>query len=214
MDGNTVIVIFAAGADVCPATFLLLKIQTSGVRHKEHVNEDTSKTEPWYDPETRLGRPIAVTDSGGQGAQFANSGRHTVGSGSDGHRVNLSGRKEGDTVGAELLEEGRQEVHGLELLDMGFRGVVFELSTRDDEEEKVHEEAESHHVLAAIKLVVDQETCEVVPTERNADIDQVVKPPGHDGRGFRADDFDKLVLEQLVSGRKRRHSCTTYRRWR
>lgn len=37
------------------------------------------------------------------------------------------------------------------------RGVVFEMEARDDEEDKVHQEADHLHLLPAVELVVDQE---------------------------------------------------------
>lgn len=40
---------------------------------------------------------------------------------------------------------------------MGFRGVVFEVEAWDDEKDKVHEEANHLHLLAAVKFVVDKE---------------------------------------------------------
>jgi len=199
MNGNAVVVLIATGADVGPTTFLLLEIKTSGVRHEEHVDENTSETKPRNNPESRLCRPVAVTNSGRQGAQLADSSGETVSSSTDGHGVDFGGGKEGDAVGSELLKEGREEVHSLELLDVGLGGVILELRARNDEEEEVHEEPESHHVLATIEFVVDQETCEVVAAKGDTNVDQVVEPAGHDRSGAGTDDLDELALKQLVA---------------
>ncbi len=69
----------------------------------------------------------------------------------------LGGDEEGDAVGTELVEEGREEVHCLEGPDMCRRGEVCVGEGGDDEEDEVESEADLHHVFAAVELVVDEE---------------------------------------------------------
>ena len=79
-----------------------------------------------------------------------------MGGGTDGGRVDFGGNEEGHGVGTELVEKGGEEVHGLELFDMCVRCVVFVVEARDDEEDKVHQEAHHLHLLAAVELVVNE----------------------------------------------------------
>ena len=77
--------------------------------------------------------------------------------GADGGWVHFGGDEEGGAVGAELVEEGGQEVHGLEGFDVRGGGVVCVVEGGDDEEDEVHEEAEHLHLFAAVEFVVDEE---------------------------------------------------------
>lgn len=78
-----------------------------------------------------------------------------MGGGTNRSGVDFSGDEKGDRVGAELVEEGREEVHGLELADVSFGGVMLQVEGGNDEEDEVEEEADHLHLFAAVELVVD-----------------------------------------------------------
>lgn len=65
-----------------------------------------------------------------------------MGGGPDRGRVYFCCDEEGYGVGAELVEEGGEEVHCLETGDVGFASEVAIVKGGDDEEDKVHEEAD------------------------------------------------------------------------
>jgi hypothetical protein len=83
---------------------------------------------------------------------------------------------EGDSIGTELVEEGRDEVHGLELVDTLGAGVVSEVECWNGEADKASEETNDLHPLAAVEFVVDQERGEIVADEFDTDVDQVPEP--------------------------------------
>ena len=105
----------------------------------------------------RCGGDVVIHDGGSQCAEFATCGGETVGGGTDWSWVDFSGDKEGNGVGAELVEEGGKEVHGLELCDVCRGFVVIIVEARDDEEDEVHEEANHLHLFAAVKFIVNEE---------------------------------------------------------
>lgn len=110
--------------------------------------------------------------------------------------VNLSGDKEGDRVRAKLVEERGEKVHRLEGMNPIDVGVVVVMEGGHDKEDEVEEESNLLHPLAAIQLVIDEEswsklvcvpvqvnamlTGKVISTKRNADIHQIPEPSGHD----------------------------------
>lgn len=42
-------------------------------------------------------------------------------------------------------------------------------------------------------------TCEIVSNKRNADVDEIIEPSRHDGSAVISNDFDKLILKELIS---------------
>ena len=120
-------------------------------------------------------------------------------SGTDRCGEDLSGDQERDRVGAKLVEERRQEVHGLESVNVLRLCEEVEMEGRDNEEDEVSHETDDHHPLTSVQLVVDHNGGKVVSTKGDTDVDQVVKPADHDGVVARSNDLDKLVLEQLVA---------------
>lgn len=105
--------------------------------------------------------------------------------------------EEGYCVGAELVEEAAEEVHGLECMDVFWRGVVFEVEGGDDEEDEIHEESDLLHPFSAVELVVDEEgwnyfvvrkrmiiktvfaikiglTSHIIPHKGNANVDHII----------------------------------------
>jgi len=66
------------------------------------------------------------------------------------------------------------------------------LTRADEEQHGVGQESNDLHPSSSVELVVDQERSEVVPAERDADVDEVPQPARHDvvlGRG--GDDVDE-----------------------
>ena len=104
-----------------------------------------------------LRRDVVVHDGGSQGAHFATCGGEPVSGGTNGSWVDFGGHKEGDGVGAELVEERGEKVHGLERRDVCLADVVLVVEAWNDEEDKVHEKAKHLHLFAAIEFVVDKE---------------------------------------------------------
>lgn len=80
-----------------------------------------------------------------------------MGGGTDWSGVYFCCDEEGYGIWAELVEEGREEVHCLETDDVFFAGEIFEFKRGDDEEDKVHGEADHLHLFAAVEFVVNQE---------------------------------------------------------
>ena len=80
-----------------------------------------------------------------------------MGGGTDGGRIYLGGNEESDGVRAELVEEGGEEVHGLEGVDPVDASVELVVEGGDDEQDEVHQEADLLHPLASVVLVVDEE---------------------------------------------------------
>lgn len=162
MNRNTVVVTFTARADVLPATFLLLEVETRSIWKEEQGDEHAKETEPRHDVEYLLGGNVVVQNSCGQGTKFATCSRKTVRGGTDGCRIDLGCNEEGNTVGTELVEEGREEVHCLELANVGFGGIVLKVESRNDEEDEDHSEANQLHLLSAVEFVIDKECCKNV----------------------------------------------------
>ena len=113
-------------------------------------------------------------------------------------RENFGRDQESDGVGAELVEERRQEVHGLKGMHTGRGLVVAEVEGRDDEEDEAREETDLLHHLAAVELVVYQEGRKIVADQRHARVEQIPQPVGHD-RSAGRNDLDEGTLEELVS---------------
>jgi len=162
VDGNTVVVVLTTGTDVSPAAFLLLEVETGGVGHEDEGEEHAEETEPWDEVELGLRVDVVVDDGSKESTHLTPGGGETVGSGTDGSWEAFGGDQEGHAVGAELLEERGQEVHGLESLDTGDAGVELVVESRNNEEDEVHEETKLLHVLTANNLVVDEESGKVV----------------------------------------------------
>jgi hypothetical protein len=192
VDGDAVVVMLAALADVPPAALLLLQIQTGSVGEEEQGQEHAGQTEPGDDVETLLDTDVRVENGGQECAELPAGSRDAVRSGADGGRVTFGGHDEGDGVRAELVEEGGEEVHGLEGVDVLGGRVVLVVECGDHEEDEVHQEANLLHPLPAVELVVDQERGEVVSHQRDADVEQVVQPAGQDGLLVGQQDADEL----------------------
>lgn len=196
---DAVVLRLAALEDVPPPALLLLEVQARRVRQPQPRHDHARQAEPGDHVEAHLRVDVVVQHRGEQRARLAHARREAVRRRADGRGEHLGGDQEGDGVGAELVEEGGQVVHGLEGVDALGRGVVVELEGRDDKGQEAHEEADLLHVLAAVQLVVDQEGRQVVAGEGDQDVVQVPDPVGHDRLGVVADDLDELRLEQLVA---------------
>ena len=84
--------------------------------------------------------------------------------------IDLGSNKECDSVGSELVEERREEIHGLELVDASDRDIVIVVERRYGETDETGDEADDLHPLAAVQLVVDQERGQVVAYELDSDV--------------------------------------------
>lgn len=199
VDGDAVVVFGLAGADVAPPALLLLEVKTGGVGEEQPGEDHTGETEPGNDVELGLGIDVVVENGGEKRTSLAAAGAEAVGGGADGGREDLTGNEEGDAVGAELVEEAGEEVHGLERLDTGGAGVVLQLEGGNDEHDEAHEETDLLHHLAAIEAVVHEERGEIITDKRDDDVVQVPNPAGQDRARTAADDGDELSLEELVS---------------
>jgi len=197
--GGTVVLVLTALADVVPATLLFLEVQSGGVRQEDPGEQHATETEPGNNVELLLGGDVVVHDGREKSTELASSGRDTVCGGTNRRGEDLGGNQEGDRVGAELVEEGAEEVHGLEGVDVLLRGVVVVVEGGDNEEDEVHQETDDLHPLATVQLVVDEEGREVVSTQRDTNVQKVIQPAGHDRLGRRAEDRDEFILEQLVA---------------
>lgn len=105
VDSSTVVLGFSTLADVEPSSFLLLEVEAGGVGEEEVGEDDTGETEPGDDVEFLRCADVVVHNGGGKGAKLSDRSCETVGGGTDGGGEDLSGYKEGDRVGAELVEE-------------------------------------------------------------------------------------------------------------
>lgn len=197
--GRTVVVLLATLAEVLPSALLLLQVKASGVGKEEGGDHSTSQAKPRHNIELGLGIDVVVQDGGQKRTSLTPGSGHTVSGGTNGCGENLGSNQEGDRIGTELVEEGAQEVHSLEGLDVLRAAVVFEVESRDDEENEAEHETNDLHPFATIQLVVDQERGHIVSAQRNTDIDQVPQPGGHDRFGLGADHLDELALEELVA---------------
>ena len=157
--GRPVVFMLPAGANELPAPLLLLQIQAGGVGQKEPGDQHAAEAEPRHHVELRLRVDVVVHDRRQQRAQLAAGRGEAVGGGADGRGVDFGRDQEGDGVGAELVEEGREKVHGLEADDVFLLGEVVVVKRRDHEQDKIHEEADHLHLLAPVELVIDQEGC-------------------------------------------------------
>lgn len=71
MNGNAVVLVCTASLDVGEVTFLLLKVETSGVG-QEDVGEDKAQdAEPGDDVEAGLSIDVVVDDGRGEGTKLA-----------------------------------------------------------------------------------------------------------------------------------------------
>ena len=159
VNSNAVVVALSASTDELPAAFLLLEIETGRVWKEEKGEDHAAETEPRNYMELLTGGDVAVHDSCCQSTELTASGRESVGCSTDGSWIDFGSNQESNGIGAELVEERRQEVHGLERLDVSGLGIVGEMESGDDEEDKVHEETDHLHLLASIELVVNEEGC-------------------------------------------------------
>lgn len=195
VDSNPVILIGLAVTNISPPALLFLEVETGCVWEVEEGKEHASKTKPRNNVELGLVVDVVVEYRGKQSTGLAHAGRESVSSGTDGSRENLAGNQESDRVGAELVEEGRQKVHGLEGMNAFRTSIVLVAEGRDDEHEEAHEEANLLHHLAAVKLVVDEKRCKIVTSQRDGDVDQVPSPVRHERAGVVRDNLDELTLE-------------------
>ena len=155
--GDPVVILIAALADVMPAAFLFLEIETGGVGEENGCQEHAGETEPGNDVETCGGQNVVVEDGGREGAEFADRSGHTVSGGADGRWVHFGGHEEGDAVRTELIEEGGEEVHGLEGVNAMDVCVVIVVESGDDKEDEVEKESDLLHPFTAVKLVINHE---------------------------------------------------------
>lgn len=140
---------------------------------------------------------IVVNDGGKQGTEFPHGGREPVGGRPGSDREDLCGDQERRTVGS-LLEKGRQEIDGLERVDMLGRLEGIKEDGGDEEEDKVGEETDDLESLPSDELVIDEEGGGVVPAEADATVEQVPIPSDDDRIVTGADDLDERRLEELV----------------
>ena len=99
---------------------------------------------------------VAVSYGYSNSAQFANSSRDAMGCSTNWSREAFSSDEERNGVRPELVEEGREKIHGLEDSDSGRGRAIFVVECGNNEEDKIHEEADLHHIFSTIELVVDQ----------------------------------------------------------
>ncbi|KAI7724293.1 hypothetical protein KC322_g21 [Hortaea werneckii] len=64
VDGDAVVLVFAAVADVGPAALLLLQVETRGIREEDVGDEGAGQTEPGDDQESGRDVDVVVEDSG------------------------------------------------------------------------------------------------------------------------------------------------------
>lgn len=64
VDGDTMVVLLAAGANELPATLLLLEVQVGGIGEEEDGEDDAGEAEPGDDVECLLGVDVVVQDGG------------------------------------------------------------------------------------------------------------------------------------------------------
>jgi len=203
VNGDTVVFLGTALSDKGPVAVLLLEIKTSGVGDKDEREEPARETEPADKPKLGVVADVVVNDGGQESTDFARSGGETMCGGTDGDGVHLGSDEEGGAVGAELLEERREEVEGLETRNV-FRGLeLVEPDGTNEEDDTVTQEPDNLHPLATVELVVDEERGHVVTGERDTDIYQVPKPAIHEvGSSVGRYDLDEGGSEQLVAVEK------------
>lgn len=147
--GDAVVLVFATGADKLPAALLLFEVEAGGVGQEEEGDEHAGQAEPGDDVEFRLRVNVIVENGGEERAEFAPGGAEAVRGGADGRGVDFSGYEEGDGVGAELVEERGEEVHGLKGCNAREALVVLKVECGNDEKDKVHQEANHLHLLSS-----------------------------------------------------------------
>lgn len=199
VDSYTVVLVGTAAGKITPATLLLFEIKTGGVREEDPGKQHAGKAKPGNDVELGLSVDVVVENRSEQGTSLADAGRETVSSGANGGGKDLSRNKEGHRVGSELVEEGREEVHGLEGVNAGRAGVVLVVKSWNDKHEEAHEKSNLLHCATAVELVVDEKGGQVVSCKRDSDVDQVPGPCCHKRVGVGRDNLDELSLEQLVA---------------
>lgn len=111
----------------------------------------------------------------------------------------LCGNQKGNAIGSELVEEGREKVHGHELVYTSALCIVGVVESWNHEADEVAKETNDLHPLATIILVVDQEGSQIVAHERDADVQKVPQPADHDRISSTRNSFDELSLEQFVA---------------
>ncbi|KAI3477577.1 hypothetical protein L1887_60617 [Cichorium endivia] len=197
---HAMVVLLAALHHALPVALLLAKVETRRVGDEDHGEHPAEQAEPRDHPELGVVVNVVVEDRGCERTELAHGGRNAVRGGTDGCGEHLGGEEEGGGVGAELVEEGREEVDGLERLDAraGHGERVVERSA-DDEEDEIGDEAVGLHPLAAVLLVVDEERSHVVADERDDDVVHVVDPGGLEAAGVVGDDADEDAREDLVA---------------
>lgn len=158
--GHAVVLGLAALAEVGEAALLLLEVEAGGVGQPEEGHQHAGQAEPGHDVEAHLDVDVVEQDGREERADLADGGGEAVRGGADGRGVDLGRHEEGDGVGAELVEERGEEVHGLEGFDASDARVVLVVERGHDEEDEIEQEPDLHHHLAAVQLVVDQESLE------------------------------------------------------
>ena len=158
MDCDAVVVLLATLTEIVESAFLFFEVKTGGIREEERCEDHASKAKPWHHVEFLLGGDIVVHDGCGQSTELSYSGREAMSGGANRCRINLSCNEECRAIGSELVEERREEVHGLESSDVRLlEGVVMVVECRHDKQNEVHEKAELLHPFPSYELVVDEE---------------------------------------------------------
>lgn len=105
MDGDAVIIVLAAFAQVVESTFLFFEIETGCVWEPEERHYHARETKPWNDVEFRLRIDVIIQNTRSESAEFSNRGGEAVRCGADRSREDFGCDEEGYGVGAELVEE-------------------------------------------------------------------------------------------------------------
>lgn len=158
MDGGSMVFVLSSTADEVPPTLLFLEIETSGVGEEQVREYHTSEAKPGHDIELLGCGNVVIHNRGRQRAQFSDCGCKSVSRSTNGSGEDFGGNQEGDRVGAKLIEETAEEVHGLESFDVFGRGIVLEIEGRNYKEDEVHQKTDNLHPFAAIQLVVNEES--------------------------------------------------------
>ena len=77
--------------------------------------------------------------------------------GTDRCGIDLGSDEKSDSVRTELIEEGGEEIHGLEGMNVGWAGKEGIMECRNDKEDEVCGKANYLHVLSSVELIVDEE---------------------------------------------------------
>ena len=100
---------------------------------------------------------VVAENGSSESTEFAAGSGETVGCCTDGSRVHFCSDEEGDSIGAKLVKERGQEVHSLEFFYVRVGSIIGVVESGDNEEDKVHQETNDLHLLAAIEFIIDQE---------------------------------------------------------